>query len=45
MENKKKNQQDKNNADDKKPKPTEFALRMMGDIQQYFINEKVRNFY
>ena len=24
---------------------TEFALRMMGDIQQYFINEKVRNFY
>ena len=24
---------------------TEFALRMMGDIQQYFINEKVRNYY
>jgi methylmalonyl-CoA mutase len=24
---------------------TEFALRMMGDIQQYFITEKVRNFY
>ncbi|MDO3626622.1 methylmalonyl-CoA mutase family protein [Mucilaginibacter sp. BT774] len=24
---------------------TEFALRMMGDIQQYFINNKVRNFY
>ncbi|WP_432712281.1 methylmalonyl-CoA mutase family protein, partial [Pedobacter sp.] len=24
---------------------TEFALRMMGDIQMYFINEKVRNFY
>ncbi|MBD1394093.1 methylmalonyl-CoA mutase family protein [Mucilaginibacter glaciei] len=24
---------------------TEFALRMMGDIQQYFINQKVRNFY
>ncbi len=24
---------------------TEFALRMMGDIQQYFVNEKVRNFY
>ncbi|RWY49379.1 methylmalonyl-CoA mutase family protein [Mucilaginibacter gilvus] len=24
---------------------TEFALRMMGDIQQYFIQEKVRNFY
>jgi isobutyryl-CoA mutase len=24
---------------------TEFALRMMGDIQQYFINEGVRNFY
>jgi isobutyryl-CoA mutase len=23
----------------------EFALRMMGDIQQYFIKEKVRNFY
>ncbi|WAC39415.1 methylmalonyl-CoA mutase family protein [Pedobacter sp. SL55] len=23
---------------------TEFALRMMGDIQQYFISEKVRNF-
>lgn len=24
---------------------TEFALRMMGDIQQYFIDEQVRNFY
>jgi methylmalonyl-CoA mutase len=24
---------------------TEFALRMMGDIQQYFIYNKVRNFY
>jgi methylmalonyl-CoA mutase len=24
---------------------TEFALRMMGDIQQYFINHNVRNFY
>jgi methylmalonyl-CoA mutase len=24
---------------------TEFALRMMGDMQQYFIREKVRNFY
>ncbi|MHB8425579.1 MAG: methylmalonyl-CoA mutase family protein, partial [Gammaproteobacteria bacterium] len=24
---------------------TEFALRMMGDIQQYFIEHKVRNFY
>ncbi|RZL07491.1 MAG: methylmalonyl-CoA mutase, partial [Pedobacter sp.] len=24
---------------------TEFALRMMGDIQQYFITKKVRNFY
>ncbi|MFN4123764.1 MAG: methylmalonyl-CoA mutase family protein [Flavobacteriales bacterium] len=24
---------------------TEFALRMMGDIQQYFIDHKVRNFY
>lgn len=24
---------------------TEFALRMMGDVQEYFINEKVRNFY
>ena len=23
----------------------EFALRMMGDIQQYFIDQKVRNFY
>lgn len=23
----------------------EFALRMMGDIQEYFINNKVRNFY
>ena len=24
---------------------TEFALRMMGDIQQYFIEHQVRNFY
>ncbi len=24
---------------------TEFALRMMGDIQQYFIDKKIRNFY
>jgi len=24
---------------------TEFALRMMGDVQQYFIDQKVRNFY
>ncbi len=24
---------------------TEFALRMMGDIQQYFIDRKVRNYY
>jgi methylmalonyl-CoA mutase cobalamin-binding domain/chain len=24
---------------------TEFALRMMGDVQQYFITNKVRNFY
>lgn len=24
---------------------TEFALKMMGDIQQYFIDKKVRNFY
>jgi methylmalonyl-CoA mutase len=24
---------------------TEFALRMMGDVQQYFIVERVRNFY
>ncbi|MFB1483871.1 methylmalonyl-CoA mutase family protein [Corallococcus sp. RDP092CA] len=24
---------------------TEFALRVMGDIQQYFIDQKVRNFY
>jgi len=24
---------------------TEFALRMMGDIQQYFIDQNVRNFY
>jgi len=24
---------------------TEFALRMMGDIQEYFIRNKVRNFY
>ncbi|MBS0432275.1 MAG: methylmalonyl-CoA mutase family protein, partial [Proteobacteria bacterium] len=24
---------------------TEFALRMMGDIQQYFVDHKIRNFY
>jgi methylmalonyl-CoA mutase len=24
---------------------TEFALKMMGDIQQYFVQNKVRNFY
>lgn len=24
---------------------TEFALRMMGDIQQYFVDKQVRNFY
>ncbi len=24
---------------------TEFALRLMGDVQEYFIQEKVRNFY
>ena len=24
---------------------TEFALRLMGDVQEYFINNKVRNFY
>ncbi|RFZ81704.1 methylmalonyl-CoA mutase [Mucilaginibacter terrenus] len=24
---------------------TEFALRMMGDMQQYFIRNKIRNFY
>ncbi len=24
---------------------TEFALRLMGDVQQYFITERVRNFY
>jgi methylmalonyl-CoA mutase len=24
---------------------TEFALKMMGDIQQYFVQHKVRNFY
>jgi methylmalonyl-CoA mutase len=24
---------------------TEFALRMMGDVQQFFIDHKVRNFY
>jgi methylmalonyl-CoA mutase len=24
---------------------TEFALRLMGDVQSYFIDEKVRNFY
>ncbi|NQZ58860.1 MAG: methylmalonyl-CoA mutase, partial [Lentisphaeraceae bacterium] len=24
---------------------TEFAMKMMGDVQQYFIDKKVRNFY
>jgi methylmalonyl-CoA mutase len=24
---------------------TEFALKLMGDVQQYFIDEKIRNFY
>ncbi len=24
---------------------TEFALRLMGDVQEYFINQKIRNFY
>lgn len=24
---------------------TEFALRLMGDVQRYFIDEKIRNFY
>lgn len=24
---------------------TEFSLRLMGDVQEYFINHKVRNFY
>ena len=24
---------------------TEFALRLMGDVQEYFISQKVRNFY
>jgi len=24
---------------------TEFAIRLMGDVQEYFIREKVRNFY
>src|SRR5690606_39240649 len=24
---------------------TEFSLRLMGDIQQYFIDNRVRNFY
>ena len=24
---------------------TEFALKLMGDVQEYFINQKVRNFY
>ncbi|MDE3236253.1 MAG: methylmalonyl-CoA mutase family protein [Bacteroidota bacterium] len=24
---------------------TEFALKMMGDVQEYFIHQKVRNFY
>ena len=24
---------------------TEFALRLMGDVQEYFINNNIRNFY
>ncbi len=24
---------------------TEFALKLMGDVQEYFINQKIRNFY
>ena len=24
---------------------TEFAMKMMGDVQQYFIDHKVRNYY
>ena len=24
---------------------TEFALKLMGDVQEYFIEQKVRNFY
>src|SRR6185436_9583330 len=24
---------------------TEFALKLMGDVQQYFIEKKIRNFY
>lgn len=24
---------------------TEFALKLMGDVEEYFINHKVRNFY
>ena len=24
---------------------TEFALRLMGDVQEYFISKQVRNFY
>ncbi len=24
---------------------TEFALKLMGDVQEYFINKKIRNFY
>ncbi|CAN5556590.1 methylmalonyl-CoA mutase family protein [soil metagenome] len=24
---------------------TEFALKLMGDVQEFFINEKIRNFY
>ena len=24
---------------------TEFALKLMGDVQEYFIQNKVRNFY
>ncbi|MDA0823360.1 MAG: methylmalonyl-CoA mutase family protein [Proteobacteria bacterium] len=24
---------------------TEFAMKMMGDVQQYFVDQKVRNFY
>ena len=24
---------------------TEFALRLMGDVQEYFIEQQIRNFY
>ena len=24
---------------------TDFSLRMMGDVQQYFINNKIKNYY